>query len=797
MRFAIGTTALLLANCEASTDVKSSYNRIKSAELEAAAGVNKPISLHGTPQSGNQRGLHRRQLRDPAVKKLIRRLAEKTKGRAIQSGRIVPEGNEALLPLADDPDHASPDMGVIGGRNREKGGRRRRRRVSDIKESIMDQNSVREKASEDEIDAVTSFPIDNYNSSSTTSNDEYDSFLNEYNTFMLSNLEYICNGPCDCGNFDVEAVNGTVECSYYTEPDGSDYCQSTINYCGEPVEICYRETMVLGATDPENYSYTTCFTYTEPYQQHVCLTFDHSEEEEDSNEADTNADNPENPKDDGWFSFIEPSSLPCSVTFNNVECKSCSTEIETFQQNSINEETGESEIVAIAQERCFKIDCSNTGDDTNIINTCEGDSFPTTLRKNVVFGDDCTRCQPCGIGHRIQNLDAEGYFPMIGEYQCNGLELAAKVGFFDRKLCPEVQAKTAEYCGCKPLFFNPDLMTSRNDRSTSYESPVFLPGNTVGDSACDVCGSEKAIVANPHAIVTLPSNFQTSCAALQAAGRLGMFTSDYCRSHVMPLVFVTCGGCFHDQDVNIFDSDSIVGPVSGAGDEPAPSEDDSNNSHADIPTPTEDSSTHSLSTSMEGGGMVSCQLCDTGSQLALPDNVVSLSEGEIGEISCRAFEDGLKKAGTTFTESFCFEEASAIADTYCGGCIATPTPATTSQAASLVSNNALKLSKRNGGQDTGKDDGVGIVVSQMNGDGESDRKQTLKPEGRVHSEAPDEIDVWTDVTAVNEDTEPIANSASSTVTSGPSSQSLTAASKTWMLVTTAMAVPFSVVVYFS
>lgn len=760
MRFTIATTALLLANCSASTDDKPINKRIKRIGSEAGAG-NQRMLLRGNTQPDNQKGPQQRQLRNPSAKKIFRRLANKKKERAMKLGNTMSEGNEALS-LANDADPTFPDLGVIGSRNLQKAG----------KESIMDNDFIRE-SSDNEI----------YNATTSVSNDENDDVLNEYNSFLLSTLQYVCkelsdegdygygNVSCDCRNFDFESVNGTIECGFNSVSDSYDFCQSTINYCGEPVEICYRETIVLEASDPENYLYTTCATYTEPYQQHVCLTFDHTAEEQGSYEADSN---PTTIVDygDGEVSYTNSSPFPCSVQFNDMECNSCSTAIRTFQQNFLNEETGESEIIGIVQDRCFQIDCSNTGDETNIVDTCDGGrnggSFlPTTVANNVVFGDDCTRCQPCGLGYRVQNLDAEGIFPVIGEYQCSGLELAAKVGFFDRKLCPQVQAKTAEYCGCEPIFYDSSLVffptqeTSLNDmgsassrNSNLYDPSVVLPGDTIGNTSCDVCGSQTAIVANPDAIVTLPSGVLTSCSALQGLGRLGMFTSDYCRSEVMPLVFRTCGGCYHGQAVTLADPSDILDPWFQDVEDQQPSI-------------TEDLSTEipaSSSTFVVGEDSVSCQICEIGRELALPDNLVTLSDGEIGEISCKAFEEGLMQAWATLTESFCLEEASAIADKYCGGCVVANPKLTTTISS------------------------MGMVASRI--DGENDQKS--KPRAaELHNQDPEELDVDSD--GQGDDSGAfVTNAASTEISSGSSLRS-----KTWMLVATAVVIPCSFVAYFS
>ena len=364
----------------------------------------------------------------------------------------------------------------------------------------------------------------------------------------------------------------------------------------------------------------------------------------------------------------------------------------------------------------------------------------------------------------MKNPDAEGFFPVIGEYQCSGLELAAKIGFFDRKLCPEVQAKTAEYCGCEPIFYDPALVsspmekTSRSDidssnsSTNSYGALVLLPGDTIGDITCDVCGSQQGIVANPGAIVTLPNGVMTSCSALQGAGRLGMFTADYCLSEVMPLVFRTCGGCFHDQDVNIFNPESILQP---------PPTEEKEEKEEEEEEPIDPSSSNFV----VGESILACDICDSGSDLALPNNLFTLSNEEI---SCQDFEDRLKN--TAVTETFCVEEASSIADAHCGGCVA------------KVSSTLINVDNSS----------VDIIASRM--DGEDDRKS--KAADRIHRENPEEIDVYSDPSVAETN---INESAPNSVVSAESasSKSFTETPKTWIAVSTALAISYSFLAYFS
>lgn len=727
MRFAFAA-ALCLASHGASADEKLAN--------ESVARSNQRNALRGITQQVTQKGQQKRQLQKPTKQKLIRRLAKRRRERALKSANILVEDRKSPL-NEKQADIAVPDLGIIGGRS-----------DRDLKESIIDKDSILE-ISREETNEVPEDTIDVYKIS------------------ILDELEYYCTEMagdelinCDCSNFDFASTNGTIECTY--SDNGADFCQVATNYCGESVEICYQHSISLQATTPKYYDYTYCLFYTEPYHQKLCLTFNQTAEDESYYQFNEIEPTVTSSSWGSYYTFTNPSPSPCSVQFNGMECNSCSTEIETIQRNSFNEETGENEIVSISQDRCFLIDCSNTGDETNIVNTCNSGSIQPTLKDNVIFGDDCTRCQPCGLGYRVKNLDAEGFFPVIGEYQCSGLELAAKIGFFDRKFCPEVQAKTAEYCGCEPIFYDPALAsspmeeTSRSDldssssSTNSYGTLVLLPGDTIGDVTCDVCGSRQAVVANPGAIVTLPNGVMTSCSALQGAGRLGMFTADYCLSEVMPRVFRTCGGCFHDQEVNIFNPESIL--------QPPPTEEKEEKEEEDKPIDP-------FSNFVVGESILACDICNSGSELALPNNLFTLSNEEI---SCQDFEDRLKN--TAVTETFCVEEASSIADIHCGGCVA-------------------KVSSTLKNVDNGS---VEIIASRM--EGEYDRKS--KTADIIHREKPEEIDVYSDPSVADSN---INESAPNAVISAESSssKSFTETPKTWIAVSTAVAISYSFLAYFS
>jgi len=813
MRFAIATAGLLLAGCEASSDEAALENneiqKIKSKE----AVMNGKSSFYDRSQSINQRRTTQSQLG--------RRFALTKKNRASKLSSMKLQEKKSLA-KPKRVDHTSPDLGILEGRYLENNGRNLRIVDSVIpraaKESIMEKDSMRE-SSEKQSNAAEFLST----SSQNNADDENDVVPNEYSSFMLGSEKSICDYPnCECEDFDIESVSGAIECENYVNPDDSDYCESTINYCGEPVEICYRETMSLEAIDSETYSYTSCYTNSKPYQQHVCITFDHTAEQEDSYEVDMNTTEAPDPNEHDSFSFTNPSSNSCSVQFNNMECRSCSTEIRTLKQYSVNEETGESEIIAIAKDRCFNIDCSNVGGESAVVNTCDGRLFPSTLRENVLFGDDCTRCQPCGLGQRLQNPDAEGYFPVIGEYMCSGMELAAKAGFFDRDLCSEIQSKTDDYCGCEPIFYDAALTPTprtgeasrsegtRGSTSGSYYAPVLLPGDTIGDKACDVCGSQTAIVANPDAIVTLPNGVPTSCSALQGAGRLGMFTSEYCRSHVMPLVFRTCGGCFrtteehpvdpipiiaashveahptmednvfNDAEDNAFDQrqDNAFNQMEESAFKQGQDNVFNQTENMTISLPAEDnvttppSATHATTTTTTTTheGFVSCRVCPEGSGLVRPDNLVARFELLI---SCRDLADELETTGSTFTESYCRDEVRTIVDNDCGGC------------------GVVVVVNAHGG-------GGGLMSSRI--DAEGDRKPGPAGRSRQHSEIPEEIDVVSNAPGDGDGDadRPVPNAAAVDSTTETSSSGIFAKPiDAWMCATAVAAIPFCFLVAIS
>ena len=312
---------------------------------------------------------------------------------------------------------------------------------------------------------------------------------------------------CDCSNFDFEKTAGIIECgtrrgadeTLMTNQEGDiidyGYCSKTMNHCEEDVEICYRETIHLEAFGPGDYYYKSCTAYLKPYQQHVCTTFTSSSAaasqrtwfgkvSDDNDDDEVVASSSE---DD--IKYYEES---CKVTFNNEKCKSCEVEIRQYENIIFNEMTNQYEISSDAYEnRCFQIDCSNDNNtflganqnrDMHILNTC--DRPIPTIKYNVVFGDDCERCPPCGLGYYMTPKNSTnrltGKFPVIGEYKCTGMELGAMAGYFDRKECQEIQTNTEKYCDCKPIFFDPSLLlvlANNKDGGCSKSSRTNKPTN--------------------------------------------------------------------------------------------------------------------------------------------------------------------------------------------------------------------------------------------------------------------------------------------------------------------------------
>mmetsp|Transcript_1827 Transcript_1827/g.3987 ORF Transcript_1827/g.3987 Transcript_1827/m.3987 type:complete len:727 (+) Transcript_1827:129-2309(+) len=595
MRFAAATTALLVAHhvhgtlgastessTSASTPGPFANNHGTTTTATLRAGGNQ---LHNHP--GNQHQQFPQNQRNPkrnkrTVGRLLRNLAKKKKNQetmTIQNTNVHQENNDNNIndkhsSVAAHGNHRSLlDLGILGWKHS-----RLLPDTSDAagnKEPIFDQNSVRDPQRETGNVVEDAASLANSTSSPSISANEQQQVIPvaaEESNFLIPALQYLCQiGNCDCNDFDFESTQGSLECSTEAvEPGG--LCASTWNYCGESVELCYRETISLEATGPQDYSYTTCVTYTQPYQQHVCLTFDSSSW--DDNNIDTISDVLVNKNSISEVVKNSQSSSPCFVQFNNQECNSCSTAIQIYERTFEDQVSGESHILSSYQSRCFQIDCSNAAGRDHVINTCDT-SERGTIRENLVFGDDCTKCPPCGVGFRMTDGTAIGTFPLIGSYECYGLELGAMVGFFDRDVCGELQSKATEYCGCEAIFFDPSLVLpeqpssgksgqepnqeepgreeprfdnrtvneTENGRETEDENLFLLPGDTMGAASCHLCGANSATIAKPNNLVELPNGRTTTCSALEGAGRLGMMTSNYCKVVAMPLAFNACGGC--------------------------------------------------------------------------------------------------------------------------------------------------------------------------------------------------------------------------------------------------------------
>jgi hypothetical protein len=225
---------------------------------------------------------------------------------------------------------------------------------------------------------------------------------------------------CDCSGFDNEGLAGTVVCT-----NNGNYCSTTANHCEEDVELCYTITSTLDVISLDEYTYTECIQYTKPYHQKVCTTYD----------------------------TAVPTS--CSVEFNNERCQSCETQlrfhVDTYERNSI-------EYTYSYNQRCFEFDCTNVAGGKSG-NNCDRDIAP--IGYNAVFGEDCEKCLICGLGYRMTAGDALFDFPVIGEYRCDGVDLASILGFFDREFCPMMQEAAFGPCGCEPIFYDTQTIDGR------------------------------------------------------------------------------------------------------------------------------------------------------------------------------------------------------------------------------------------------------------------------------------------------------------------------------------------------
>ncbi|KAG7341809.1 hypothetical protein IV203_006901 [Nitzschia inconspicua] len=398
--------------------------------------------------------------------------------------------------------------------------------------------------------------------------------------YLLKVLSEACGQTnyCDCTGFDITSFTGIVECTKMEE-----YCSQSVNYCGEDVELCYSLHLTLEASGRDQYSYTKCMTYTSPYQQRVCTS----------------------------YSTADPSA--CVVDFNNDMCQSCTPELRTYK--SMYEIEGQSHEYSYSQ-RCFQFDCTDTaGEHTG--NSC--DRNVATIRHNIMFGDDCARCQPCGVGFKMTKLDNFGDFPIVGHYQCSGLELGSMIGYFDRQLCNEIQAAAFDTCGCEPLFYDPIIVKTPRIPSDENES-------------CFICGKEEAVVTLPNQNVILPE-FSMSCGELATAGVMGQFSATYCQDEVQPRAHAVCrcaktllpdsGIVFHDGS-----STAATAPSS---------------------TPSPMTAGHSAAEGAELNGRSVCAVCPNG-YVANPDLFVRLHNGMT---TCA----GLEAAGYAglFDTSYCLE----------------------------------------------------------------------------------------------------------------------------------------------
>ncbi|OEU07122.1 hypothetical protein FRACYDRAFT_251885 [Fragilariopsis cylindrus CCMP1102] len=630
-----------------------------------------------------------------------------------------------------------------------------------------------------------------------TNTDDDGSNSNVETNFMIPSLQYLCEQQptesstsqssfCDCENFDFELQKGIIDCNL--PENETPYCSSTINSCGEEVEICYYNTIHLEAIGVgDDYFYRTCLTYTRPYQQQICTTFTTTMMSSNNTSSSSSTPSPQiqvtnnsdrTPTVTGieYYEQQTTTTGSCDVTFNNKQCNSCEIEIREY-------ELGDN----IYYNRCFEINCGTNGNDNDntIINTCDnGDSSPnsgvSTLKDNIIFGDDCTKCQPCGIGYYMKNLMGVGIFPIIGEYTCSGLELGSKIGFFDRELCEEIQSQTNIYCDCQPLFTT--VVSNENENETEPQSPSFaggtvsstepepepkkeiepeaatetetidpplfvLPGDTINSSMCHVCGSNNNSAAddsnsnsnsnskvvtnvnNPNMILNLPnSSVPTTCLSLEAAGRLGFFSSDYCTDIIQRISFQWLRW---RRSTSTSTTPAVVAAINTTTTLMIAEEESKISAGDNVPPPP-------LTTTIQDNHPISCFVCDPDSELRLQNDIVPLDEDEdenedATSLSCSEFENALIqvnsrgrtrmnfKTGKIFvTEKFCLEKAHLIAKKYCGGCIlkaeeaTTPTTAATTSLSSDYDNDSIVQSLVNDALKVAGDEEKGIETEENN-----------------------------------------------------------------------------------
>jgi hypothetical protein len=208
--------------------------------------------------------------------------------------------------------------------------------------------------------------------------------------------------------------------------------------------------------------------------------------------------------------------------------------------------------------------------------------------------------------------DNSGDFPVVGQYQCSGLELGSVLGYFDRTLCNQIQAATFETCGCEPIFFDPDLVDHQ---------PTT---NVTNEDACYVCGNPDAVMTNPDALLLLPNTTSIRCDELSAVAMMGKFPSSYCINEIQPRAKNDCG-CL----------------------EPLPPIDGSLFHDGRLETPQ---SEPDVEESRESTGFV-CDICGPDGKLVNHDTFVSLSNGVT---TCAALDEA-GKAGL-FEETYCSDE---------------------------------------------------------------------------------------------------------------------------------------------
>lgn len=130
---------------------------------------------------------------------------------------------------------------------------------------------------------------------------------------------------------------------------------------------------------------------------------------------------------------------------------------------------------------------------------------------------------------------------------CIELDEAARQRMVSPSLCPTVQAKVAQVCGCRHSAHITDVVSS-NDVPTAAPAWTFQPTITAEPTLtvsptyaarCDVCGSPDQSIAHPNTIVHVAGIILT-CKDLKSAGESSLIPPQHC-SESRQVAHTSCG----------------------------------------------------------------------------------------------------------------------------------------------------------------------------------------------------------------------------------------------------------------